>query len=892
MAAISRDELLALIDLAQAENREELDLSGMELTELPPEIGKLTKLRKLVLGKVTEWNWVGGKLVPTLVTNQLTAWPEELQLLTHLRELDLSGNPLGCCPDWIGKFGLLEQLQLTSIGLSEIPDSLAALTNLTELWLHSNQITSIPDSFAALTNLTCLDLEKNQITDIPVVLQALPKLAQLDLRGNPLSVPKDVLDSDANTRDDSDRPAAKPILDYYFTTRDPNEITHLYEAKLLIVGEGESGKTSLANKLITPESPLQPQPTTHGIDILPWDYTHQDHPYRIHIWDFGGQEIYHATHQFFLTEQSLYLLVADSRKEDTDHPYWLNIIRLLSNNSPVLLVRNEKDDRPCNLNLRELRTEFDALSIPKPINLADDRGLPDLRKAIQRQLEDLLGPGIRFPNKWFNLRNSLENDKRNHITLHDYQATCRRHNITDEREMLTLSNHLHQLGTCLHFQHDPILKHTLILKPNWGTAAVYKVLDNDRVTQNLGQFSTADLSDIWSDRQYTNLQDELLHLMRQFKVCYEIPHRSGHYIAPHLLSTDSPDYPNCWRSPTTIALRYEYEGIMPKGLLSRFIVEMHEDIENVSCPDQALVWRTGVVLSRANNRAEILETQIRNEIQIRVSGPSPRDLLTVIHHEFTKIHNSFGDQLHYDTRIPCNCSCCKPSKKPNSFTLKLIDTYIERGQPTIQCNESAENVQVRNLRDGVIAPDRFDKPGYEAFMGYDRPDFGPDLTSVRSRKPSSPKSRKPKAEKSVQPIVNVTVHANNQQEQTMTNDKIWNGDRIDGDKVMGDKVAGNKMQINTVQGDAIAGNKIVNAQNLTEAAKDIKALLNQISATDTTKNPMLIAVKAIAEIENNPTLKTRILNAGKEAGFAALDAAVDHPAIKIVTAALKGAIDA
>lgn len=126
----------------------------------------------------------------------------------------------------------------------------------------------------------------------------------------------------------------------------------------------------------------------------------------------------------------------------------------------------------------------------------------------------------------------------------------------------------------------------------------------------------------------------------------------------------------------------------------------------------------------------------------------------------------------------------------------------------------------------------------------------------------------------------------------MTNDKIWNGDRINGDKVMGDKVAGNKMQINTVHGDAIAGNKIVNAQNLTEAAKDIKKLLNQISATDTTKNPMLIAVKAIAEIENNPTLKTRILNAGKEAGFAALDAAVDHPAIKIVTAALKGAIDA
>jgi hypothetical protein len=144
--------------------------------------------------------------------------------------------------------------------------------------------------------------------------------------------------------------------------------------------------------------------------------------------------------------------------------------------------------------------------------------------------------------------------------------------------------------------------------------------------------------------------------------------------------------------------------------------------------------------------------------------------------------------------------------------------------------------------------------------------------------------------------VYVTVNNTNQQANTMTteNKQTWNGDRIEGDKVMGDKdtVAGNKMRATDVAGDAIAGNKIVNSQNLAEAAKDIKALLDQITATDTTKNSTLIAMKAIESIENNPTLKDRIINAGKEAGFAALDAAVDHPAVKIVTAAIKGAMDA
>ncbi|MCU0551084.1 MAG: hypothetical protein MUC48_17185, partial [Leptolyngbya sp. Prado105] len=338
-----------------------------------------------------------------------------------------------------------------------------------------------------------LDLEKNQITEIPSSITSLSKLEELDLRGNPLSIPKDVLDSDASIREATQRPAAKPILEYYFTTRDPNQTTYLLEAKLLIVGEGGAGKTSLAQKLLNPTYELTPESedtSTQGIDILKWQFQGTNgKTYCINLWDFGGQEIYHQTHQFFLTERSLYLLVADSRKENTDHPYWLNIIRLLSNNSPVLLIQNEKQNRTCTLNLRELRAEFDTLLIPPPINLADNRNLPNLCKTIQRQLEDLLNTGLPFPNKWLNVRHSLENDNRNYITLSDYETTCRRHDIRDPSEMLNLSRFLHSLGICLHFQKDPILRNTFILKPNWGTTAVYKVLDNDRVKQNLGQFT-------------------------------------------------------------------------------------------------------------------------------------------------------------------------------------------------------------------------------------------------------------------------------------------------------------------------------------------------------------------------------------------------------------------
>jgi len=51
---MTRAELLAIIEQARRENWEELDLRSKGITELPPEIGQLKKLKKLDLGN--EWN--------------------------------------------------------------------------------------------------------------------------------------------------------------------------------------------------------------------------------------------------------------------------------------------------------------------------------------------------------------------------------------------------------------------------------------------------------------------------------------------------------------------------------------------------------------------------------------------------------------------------------------------------------------------------------------------------------------------------------------------------------------------------------------------------------------------------------------------------------------------
>lgn len=144
---MTREELLALIEQAADEGWKELDLSGKELTELPAEIGKLTQLETLILGKMAEgWEEVDGKFVPKVITNQLIALPQELAALKNLRLLDLSGNPLTAIPESVLKLQQLTSLILVRINLSEISESIAQLSNLTELHLASNQLSELPST--------------------------------------------------------------------------------------------------------------------------------------------------------------------------------------------------------------------------------------------------------------------------------------------------------------------------------------------------------------------------------------------------------------------------------------------------------------------------------------------------------------------------------------------------------------------------------------------------------------------------------------------------------------------------------------------------------------------------------------------------------------------------
>jgi internalin A len=282
--------------------------------------------------------------------------------------------------------------------LTSLPPEITKLTNLTTLFLSENQLTSLPPEIAKLTKLTYLDLSGNQLTSVPPEIIKLTNLAHLDLSNNKLPIPPETL---ANRED---------VKAIFAAIAGLVSGEWLNEAKMLVVGDGKVGKSSVVERLIY--NTYNPQKeTTLGVEIndemkVVQSEVKEGEPVKLNIWDFGGQEVQHSTHQFFLTTRSLYLLVVDARKGDqlSNIEYWLKLIESFGGASPILIVINQidqlKGQRPLNLDRKALQEKYNIKDFIETSCPDSPVGIEALKAAIAREVEQLKHVRDIWPREW------------------------------------------------------------------------------------------------------------------------------------------------------------------------------------------------------------------------------------------------------------------------------------------------------------------------------------------------------------------------------------------------------------------------------------------------------------------------------------------------------------
>jgi Leucine-rich repeat (LRR) protein len=700
-----------LLRISNAVETKKLDLSGLGITTIPEQVFELSDLRSLSLKSnlLTELPREICKLsnlrLLNLRSNRLQSLPSEIGNLTQLVQLNLSKNRFDKFPLEILTLTALQNLYLNRCPIHELPEEISNLINLKTLYLQRCQLSHLPESIVSLP-LSDLHIDSNKIIGLPANISEFKQLRVLTaIKNNLEELPEGItkIKTLSNVKADKN-PLRKPPIEVcgrgikairqYFTDLKVQGEDYIYEAKLILVGEPAAGKTTLAEKLLNPDYKLNPtEPMTKGIEVKEWEFPYNNEiSFRANVWDFGGQEIMHATHRYFLTERSLYLLVADNRKEDTDFYYWLKMIELFSSSSPVLIVLNEKHDYKKYVSTDILQS-FACIKGVLSVNLSDNRGLSDLTKAIQQHITTLPHVGKEpIPRTWVKVRRDLEIENKDYISRASYLNICYQLGVENQIQALRISEFLHDLGVILHFQKDRLLRNTVILNTSWATEAVYMILFDEKIIKNNGRFDNTNLEELWSSPEYIDKHADLLQLMIKFELCYEIGH-SQEYIIPQLLPEKPKDY--TWNDKENLLFQYLY-AFMPKGIISRLIVRMNRYIFD------ELQWKSGVVIKIDGAIAEIKEDYFQRILKIRIAGQDSSECLAIIRKELREIHESFEADDLVDEMVPCICIECKNSNRPHFYKYEVLKKYASKDKMIITCDKSIEDVSVRELLSGII----------------------------------------------------------------------------------------------------------------------------------------------------------------------------------------------
>eukprot|EP01105_Mastigella_eilhardi_P023812 TRINITY_DN606_c0_g1_i2.p1 TRINITY_DN606_c0_g1~~TRINITY_DN606_c0_g1_i2.p1 ORF type:complete len:1060 (-),score=203.79 TRINITY_DN606_c0_g1_i2:1386-4565(-) len=498
------------------------------------------------------------------------------------------------------------KLDLSHNYLSTVPEELAAAVNLTSANFSWNCLRVLPDTFGRLIYLTDLNIEHNSFETLPLCLTDMPQtnvwcgfnqLGQIPLfmlhhlQSGKLSYSPNPCSDRCGGDEGGDPHVAhedlsllRAMVDLCSTSTAPISWDPM---KLVLVGPENVGKTSILARLL---GRSHDGISTDGVAAAVLLTLRDLH---FSVWDFGGQAVFHPTHQFFLTSRALYLVVFDLEKPDFHRiDYWLRQIQKTARQPPgppVILVGTRADkvtpDAACDLCASVLqRYRFVGKVVAcVPVCTLEGGDLSELveliyKTALTRQqiLRD------KVPAFYIGIATALKKyqcAKKNTVSWVEFKELCKQHGVTEDAQAKQVALFLHEVGKILYFDSKySSLSNLVVVNPQF-LADIMRTIITFHFNVKNGILLPETLALLWA--QYEPQTREMItDLLVTFSVIHPItlPDAAHAFLVPCTLPVSEPDgFHTLW--PPLAPKRVQYERCytfhcLPVGIFGRFLVRV------------------------------------------------------------------------------------------------------------------------------------------------------------------------------------------------------------------------------------------------------------------------------------------------------------------------------
>ncbi|WP_276965112.1 COR domain-containing protein [Bacteroides graminisolvens] len=613
---------------------------------LPAEIGKLKNLKKLVCGG----DWNDSKAPFNEDYTFRGAWSiKSLSAVTGLEQLEylnLSNNSI----DSLKGISSLKNLKIVHLNNNQISriDIISKLVNLEEIYLSNNKIKHV-SPFKKLFELNTIDLHANKVRDISALEEL---IAKLGIKNSKWEV---------GTINIAKNPLEKPPIEIITTGKDAvlqyikdiqTSKTYINkDVKVILVGNSEVGKTTLAKYFDDEKDLDKPHAATHWMEereiksknII--EVIHEECV--IHLFDFGGHDYFHDTHHLFYGTNTIYLLLWDKETnklalrdcvqenqkgeevyiQTQDYPikYWLESVKHFikdvkaenfefgvsreeTYNSSLLLIQNkvEKPNQIVHLNNKEIVEKYPFIYDFINVSITEKRNLAHLDSLMTEMLSKSSIIGAVLPRFYNIIKDGIKAYKEKPVlSMDEFQKYCN-YLLKDKIETKQcefLVDYLTKIGLILWFP-DGGYKDKIYINKKWVIETIHNVLDG--LVDKKGEFDISHVISCVEGDDSTKKAEDIIDIMKDFKLIFEHPY-SKKYIAPLYLPSMPVNTINLFLSKKDIPYRrFEYSGFIHKHVILSFFKEYGTLILGDKEINAYYYWKDGLIIKDIDSESIVM----------------------------------------------------------------------------------------------------------------------------------------------------------------------------------------------------------------------------------------------------------------------------------------------